>query len=356
MYKRILETPPENIIRDRKPVFGTFQGHPSLLDIRGVYRPIGVFPLPTFITNQRIKGHLSFFFTLGEYTGCIEFFDARYFGFAEVCFWNRSTKQRFSYRSLMGVRKRFIPYTLDKPSAVISFRKARYIKVSWDRTHNKFAVVFNLKGDSARPSVNGAFTAPMSSPECLDITSVTPSPTMRRCSAINLGSFPIHGTMGITSTDGTEKLQSNLDGCALFGIKQIYSRFRCKGSYLCGTGEIKGKRIEFYIAVSSQEAIDRDRYNDNVLFYDGKITTLPPVTITHNSGTMNKWNIQDTEGMIDMSFTPAAESMHQNSLFVIRTQYHTIFGDYEGVLLTSDGEKINLNKVSGIAKKYLLRL
>lgn len=356
MYTRKLTEPPASLVNKGKPVFGNYNKHPASLDIRNVYRPLGVFPLPTFITNFRIKVRLSFFFNIGQYIGTIDFLDAKFFGFAEVCFWNTATRQKFAYRSLMGPRFRFIPHELERPAAVISFRKWRYIKISWDRKHNKLSAVFKLKGDSVRPKANAVFSSHFSENNKMEYSAVCPAPILRRCSAYYLSAHTLQGSISLKKKNEEQKLTSVTDGIALFDMNRIYSRYRTHGEQLTGMGEINGKTVVFFLNVSSQEATDCFNYNTNVMFYNGETIPLPPVTITHNSGTMNKWNIQDTENMIDLSFVPYAENKHKHSIFILRTQYRTIYGGFEGVLLTPDGEKLVLHGLPGLAKKFLLRL
>jgi hypothetical protein len=60
--------------------------------------------------------------------------------------------------------------------------------------------------------------------------------------------------------------------------------------------------------------------------------------------------------MVDLVFTPISDSPRQLSAFIVRTDYHTVYGLYEGTLLTSDGEKIELKGFPGIGKKVLLRI
>lgn len=358
MYTRQVKEPPEALIKDGKPVFGTFSGHPERLDIRGIKEPFGILPipLPKFITNFRIKSRLSFFFDIGEYVGCIDFFDAKIVGFADVCFWNKTTKQRFTYQSLMGPRRRFVPHELEAPAALVSYKKTRYIRISWDHKKDKFSVIFNLRGDNVRPSATAALIAHYSNANTAELTAVIPAPTLRRCSAINLISLPVHGTLTLIPQSTAPKTMPDADGISMFDMSRTYFRFRTRGEFLTGIGMYNGKPISFRLSASSQDAVDPDSYNSNVLFYDGKATPLPPVTITHPFGTMNNWNIQDTENMVDLTFTPIAENLHMISIFVLRTQYDTIYGTFEGALLTASGEKISLKGISGLAKKYVIRL
>ena len=138
-----MEECPERLVEGGKCVFGTFAGHPERLDIRNVSRAYLDLPIPKVITNLRIKSRLSFFFTIGEYIGCVDFFDAKIVGMADVNFWNQTTKQRFSYRSVMGPRKRFVPHKLNQ-AGTSSYKKSRYIRINWDREHDKLSAIFNL--------------------------------------------------------------------------------------------------------------------------------------------------------------------------------------------------------------------
>ena len=355
MYSREITECPETFVKDKKPVLGTFRGHPERLDIRGVFRPYGTVPLPTFITNLRIKSSLSFFFNIGEYIGRVKFFDAKIFGMAEACFWNKNTKQKFIYRSVMGPRKRFVPHKLNL-AATTSYKKKRYIRISWDRARDRLSMIFNLRGNSVRPTANAALTAKYSSSQFAELTSVTPSPTLRRCRASYDAMLPLHGAISLISKSGEQKTMPDSEGCAFIDIIRTYMRFRSHGEYITGFGTINEKLISFRLEATSQEAADPDRYNSNILFYDGKVTTLPPVTITHPYGTMNKWIIQDTENMVDLTFTPIADNVNKLSIFVLRTQYDTIYGTFEGTLRTAKDEKITLKALQGLSEKYNIRL
>lgn len=347
---------PESFVRSGKPVFGTFKGHPRRLDIRGVFRPYGVIPLPTFITNLRIKSRLVFSFDIGECIGHVSFIDAKIAGFSEVVFWNKSTGQRFVYHSLMGPRRRLVPHSLEAASTS-NYSRSRYARISWNRSHDKLSVIFDVKGDSARPSARAALSASFSSSRFSDLTSVRPSPTLRRCSASYSASLPLAGSVSLSYKDGGTKTLSSSDaGAAFFCMTRTYMKFHSAGESVLGFGEHQGKPVSFLISSESHDAADTDRYNSNVLFYDGVPTPLPPVVITHYSGMDGKWVIQDTENMVDLTFSPVSRNVHNVNAFIVRSVYHTIYGILEGALVTSGGEKIAFKSFSGIAESYLIRL
>lgn len=355
MYSREMVTVPEKIIQNRKPVFGTFKGHPHNLDIREVFLPYGTLPLPTVITNLNIKSRLTFSFQLDEYIGFIEIYDAKIMGRAEVCFWNVNTKQCFCYHSMMGPRKRFIPHNLDY-GQFYCHKKSRYLRICWDRNHQKLSVIFNLKGKSSTPTANAALIAclPLENPS--EITFVNPAPTLRRCVANYFTALNLHGAVSLFAKNSSVKTMPDSNGACLFDITRSYTKFRTSGEILSITGLIEGKLFVVRLSNWSQDAIDRDTYNSNVLFYDGKTTPLPPVTITHPYGINKTWIIQDTENMVDLTYTPLAANPHTISALIFHTRYNILYGTFDGALLTKDGEKIQVQKMPGLAKKYLLRM
>ncbi|MEE0353652.1 MAG: DUF2804 family protein, partial [Treponema sp.] len=228
MYTRDLQEIPPSFVLNGRPVFGTFRGHPRRFDIRGVYRPYGVIPLPTFITNLRIKSRLIFSFNIGEYIGRISFIDAKIAGFSEVVFWNKNTSQRFAYHSLMGPRKRLIPHNLEAASTS-NYSKRRYTRISWNREQNRLSVIFDLKGDSVRPSARGAFSAVFNDSQFAELTSVRPNPTLRRSYASYSSVLPLHGSLTLAYNSGETKTMSESDGVCSFDMTRTYMKFRSHG-------------------------------------------------------------------------------------------------------------------------------
>lgn len=355
MYSRKIDDVPEKLVVNHRPVFGTFEGHPKRLDIRGIFKPYGLFPLPTFITNLRIKSRLTFSFDAGEYIGTIRFIDAKIVGFAEVVFWNKATNQRFAYHAVTGPRRRFIPHDLEKASTAC-YKKRRYTKISWDRKKNVFSVMFNLKGDSVRPSANGTFTADFNGSEFCESTCCVPFPTRRRANASYSATLPLQGTVILTYQNGETKDLQTVKGNSLFELSRVYMKFHSTGEFVSCTGCHKGKNISFKIASEIEDAVSAEKINRNILFYEGKVTPLPPVRITHPEGIREKWIIQDTENMVDLTFTPLSVNLNQINAFVARAAYYTVYGTFEGSIMTADGEKISFKSLSGLSENYLIRL
>ena len=359
LYTREISKIPGGIVKNGKPVFGTFDGCPERLDIRGVRSPFANIPLPSVVTNFRIKSSLSFLFSIGNYIGTVDFFDQKIFGLAEVTIWNRETKRRYAYRKLMGPRRRFIPHNL-KLGFCASFQKRRYVRISWDRERNRFSMIFSLRGDSLRPSADAAFVAPYTDERNNEVLSVVPFPTKRRCSATYCATFSIHGTLTLGQTKNSPgAVMEDTDGFSLFRVNRAYyhSRQGNERAAASGMADVGGvrRRVSFFLESPIENQVDVDGVNPNFLFVDGKKTPLPSVNITHTSGISKTWVIQDFENMVDLTFTPISANIRDLSFLVLRAKSDTVYGKFEGVLKTADGEDVVLHEFDGIVNHQEIR-
>lgn len=356
VYSREIIKPPKQLIHNGKPVFGTFAGVPERLDIRGVVRPFGVLPLPTFITDLRIRSSLLFVFSTGEHIGTIDFFDARLFGHAEVVLWEKGGARKLAYRAVIGPRRRLVPK--DTSTGVcVSFRRSRYIRVGWDARRGCLSLVLSLKGDSARPDVSAAFNASLGDSTSGCVSAVLPAPVMRRCRAMWIRTAPFTGSMTLRDKDShNAEPRRDEDGRVLLEVTRAYYKLRTKTISAIAAGSAGKRQISFCITSTSLRAVDADSYNENVLFCDGELTPLPPVKITYPFGLKGKWIIQDTENMVDLAFTPVSNHSRTLSIFILRTQSHSIYGTFDGAIRTKDGEHIALRNFPGIVRKQMMRL
>lgn len=356
MYSREISASPDKIVHNGKITFGAFEGCPDKFDIRGVRGPFVGVPLPSIITNFRIQSSLMFFFNIGPYVGTVDFFDHKVFGFADVVFWNTESGRKYTYRSFMGPRRRFIPHNLLNGFCA-SFNKHRYIRISWDHRHDRLSMIFNLKGDRSKPSANAAFIAHYSHPDMNELFSVIPAPSRRRCSANYIATPMIHGSIALGKTKFSDaSTMEAIDGNALLCVNRSYYNFHSVSEFVASAGVSDGKNFSFQIFTTQENAIDSENLNGNVLCVNGKYTLLPPVTITHPFGINKKWIIQDFENMVDLTFTPSSDVHRDVSFLVIKTQLNTIYGTFEGVIKTKDGESVVLHNFKGVAKNQLLRL
>ncbi|WP_147634937.1 DUF2804 family protein [Treponema pectinovorum] len=356
MYFRQMSPPPESLIKNGHANFGTFSGAISRLDIRGMRAPFGGVPLPVFISNFRIKSFLTFTFNVGQYLGTISFFDAKFFGLAEIDLWNKENGRKYCYKSIMGPRRRFIPHNIEQGFCA-SFNPHRYIRISWDHKRDRVSIIFNVKGDSARPSFQAALSGHFSDPCAAEITQCVPLKSRRRCSATYCVSTVLKGSLTTGKTKknlGQTITEENSN--SLLTINRAYYGYLCEGQSIYAAGTSKGQNIAFSILNTQSSTVDPESENQNILIVDGVPTPLPPVKMTHPFGINKKWIIQDTQNMVDLTFEPISQIYRDVQAFALKFLIKTIYGKFEGVLKTKDGQDIQINGFAGIAKDQFLRI
>lgn len=352
MYSRTMTDPPERIVYNGKPVFGAFSHPPKKLDISDVRNPYSAIKLPRFLSKLRIRADISVVFTSDEFTGIITLFDVKYFCFSEVVIWEKTSGKKYAYRYVFGFR-RLVSKNLERGRS-FTFKKRRYVRVSWDRNKKRLSVVFSMKGDTARPSFTGDFRLNMSDQKAAEWFSVVPAPIKRRCSATYYCEAPFRGSIMNHNTGLVSKRAD--ENICFFSMRRIFSKLRTWEMFITGMGHYEGKQLVLRLASSNHDATENDRYNDNALFLNNDITLLPPVTITCPYGVDGKWIIQDTENMIDLYFTPLSDHRRVSSIFILTADYHTVYGTFEGDLQTKGGEMLHLKDFPGIAQKQYLRM
>lgn len=356
MYSRTIGEVPEAIVKDGKAVFGTFFATPKKLDIKGLASSVSGFPIPSLFTNLRIKGRIAYMFSIGDYIGMVEFFDDKLFGLAEVIFWYRSTGKKFAYHVFMPPRGRFIPLRLDE-AVCVSYKKSRYIRLLWSRKKNRISLSFKVAGDKQRPPAQGKFTAHFDDAFFKEMVVVMPAPTTNRCSATWLSAMKIYGSLSIAAGKHTAAVpMESAAGIALMAMNRSHHKQRSKSEMMCALGDYEGRKLLFRFVNTNADSPDADNCNENVIIFDGHIIPLPAVTITHSFGINKTWVVQDTESMVDLTFTPLSISKRMLNILIMRNEYSNIYGVFDGVLLTEEGEKLTIRNFPGIVKKNILRI
>lgn len=350
MYSRSFDEPPRKLIEGRKAHFGTYTGVSPRFDIKGMRAPYAGIPLPSIISDIRIKSRLNYYFSIEKYIGLVEFFDFKIIGLAEICFWDKTNGKKYVYHSIMPTRRRFIPKNTER-GICASYKHSRYIKISWEKQRASKAMRFHLKRNSAWPDSEGWFHSIREDSMQQDLSFVNPAPSTSRCSAIWFSSMKINGHLAVKGEE-----PDNSPGLAAMVMNRFYSKTLSRATRICAMGNSGGKDIVFYMEATSYDAADCDKYNGNALVIDGVSTALPSVVATHPFGLNKKWIIQDTESMVDLTFTPSSLYRRALNLIALRSAYSHIYGTFDGVLLDKDGNKINLKDFPGMITRSYMRV
>jgi len=101
---------------------------------------------------------------------------------------------------------------------------------------------------------------------------------------------------------------------------------------------------------------DLSRAGENAIILDNRIHKLEQVKFDYVSGNyMQPWKFSDSEGRLDLVFTPFKDRTAVTNLSIITSEVHQMFGRYNGIVIADDGEKITLKDLIGFAEEHHAR-
>jgi hypothetical protein len=118
--------------------------------------------------------------------------------------------------------------------------------------------------------------------------------------------------------------------------------------------EEETRRFGFHIV--ENQAKENRKNNENVLWVNKLFTPLPPVRITMPNGPESDWVIQDTDGMVDLVFTPKQINKFGARILFTKGDFYAPIGYYNGVLVNAKEEQILIKNQWGIGQKINLQV
>ena len=115
-----------------------------------------------------------------------------------------------------------------------------------------------------------------------------------------------------------------------------------------GKKVIDGKEQYFGFNLTRNQSINQDDYNENLVWFEGKTSRLTPVVFRHETDKL--WHVQDVHGMVDLRFEIGDEFLMRVPAKVIDIDYHITFGTLSGYVCDEDGNKYELDGMTGIGE------
>jgi hypothetical protein len=101
---------------------------------------------------------------------------------------------------------------------------------------------------------------------------------------------------------------------------------------------------------------DLSAASENCLLLNGKVHKLETVEFDYVSGDyMKPWKFRDSQGRLDLEFTPFKDRTATTNLGIISSQVHQMFGCYSGLVEADDGEVIQIESLIGFAEEHQAR-
>lgn len=101
---------------------------------------------------------------------------------------------------------------------------------------------------------------------------------------------------------------------------------------------------------------DLSRAGENAILLENRIHKLEQVSFDYSSSDyMRPWRFTDSQGRLDLTFTPFKDRTAQTNIGVISSLVHQMFGLYNGTALTDGNEAIQIRDLVGFAEEHHAR-
>ena len=101
---------------------------------------------------------------------------------------------------------------------------------------------------------------------------------------------------------------------------------------------------------------DLSKAGENALILENRLHKLEQVKFDYTTGDyMKPWKFCDSDGRLDLTFTPFKERIAKTKLGIIDSEVHQMFGHYNGKAVADNGEVIFLKDLIGFAEGHHAR-
>lgn len=167
---------------------------------------------------------------------------------------------------------------------------------------------------------------------------------------------------GFIEIDG-KRIDLNEESTAIIDDHRAYYPFVSHYDWITYMGKDKEGKF-FAFNLTENQSIDPERYNENLIWLEGKTSLLPPVTFnkTAKTGRFHDgkekelvWHITDEHGMVDLYYEIDSTYANRANALVASINYFVTFGRLNGFVLEEDGTKHEFNDALAVGEDKSLR-
>jgi hypothetical protein len=348
MYDRPILEPIPCIVTNGEFNYGSYAKPFQFTNMLDVERPYH-YPIPRIFKYFRLKEWIAFYLGDSKHFFMTTLYDAKSVALAYFQGYDRETKRSFGFRRLLvGGSLHFGP-SLDGTRLV--FRGGRdFLEYNLCLSQGLLSVRVGHRGNRTSPSFSGNMALTWNDRQTAMETVCLPL-GLNRAMYSTKALMPMNGYFKI----GRETIDfSGSDAMGVLDDHKGYYPYRLRYDWVTGFGlDGKGGRMGFNL--TDNQVKDPAKYNENCMWMGGRTFPLPPVKVTRPRGVYDEWIIQDTEGLVDLTFHPETKNDLRLNLLMARSDYSGPFGTFKGFVRNGDGERIDASQVYGMGEKKYLR-
>jgi hypothetical protein len=343
-----LEAPPESAVTKGEFNYGRFSAPIPRVNMLDVARPYH-YAVPQAFKAFRLKEWQAFQFGNERWFFFTALYSAKPLNLAIFVAYDREAKKQYGFRKgFIGRPYRFSESLAD--SRIAYRRRNRHFMIECRSDEGRIELDVEDRQRKAGRSISGHFSFAMGQQTAAPISVCLPLGLNRAMYSTKV-LMPMEGSF---NCGGEEQRFEAPTAMGVLDDHKGYYPYNLRYDWVSGFGvDAKGRRVGFNL--TDNQVKDQAKYNENCLWINNRIYSLPPVKVTRPEGYRGPWVIQDTEGLVDLVFTPEAMNDIRYNLGVTACNYHGPFGSFRGVIRNGTGEKIDASTLFGAGEEKFLR-
>lgn len=160
-----------------------------------------------------------------------------------------------------------------------------------------------------------------------------------------------------------EEMLTDEDSAAIVDDHRGYYPRHAHYDWVTTTGKCNVDGEEKWLAfnLTRNQSVDQEKYNENILWLEGKTSILPPITFTRNPESKDfkdysEWIVKDEHDMVNLKFKVYNMNPMIMHALVVNIDYYVAYGELEGYIRDEDGKKYVLDGMLGMGEDKTLLL
>lgn len=318
--------------------FGTFDKEFPKMDFLKVNKPS---PFPNKLNKYRLTLWEATEINFDKVILLTAVCDMGLFGTALTVLYDKRTKKCRSWQEILPSKKAVISDTIINSSETYS--KGENVKIRYVNNFQRGeAIVSGYASDKKEGTID--YRVKLTRVSKPSIVSIPFAANMPLYSQKDL--FSVEGYLEING----ERFVADSATTAIIDDHRGYYPRKAHYDWVTTMGkkEIDGKEQYFGFNLTRNQSINQDDYNENLIWFEGDTTLLTPVVFKHETPTL--WHVQDTKGMVNVTFDIGDEFLMMLTTGIINIDYHITFGELSGYVCDPDGNKYILDGMAGIGE------
>jgi hypothetical protein len=348
VYTRKLKSAPAVLYGETGFEFGSFDKpivNPNLIDAQRPYK----LPLPRALKWMQLREWQAFQISNGTHFVMVAIYNAKKISLVQFIVYDIVNNKKYRYE------KKAAPWSIKVPNGLFG-TEASYTSNNFsllakhDLNNNLLGLTASIKNMKGLPDVEAKFTGQHDTTRYQPMVVCMPF-SEKRAMYSHKCLMPVSGS--IQFGNDVIAFPDKISQLIIDDHKGYYP-YRTVYDWLTGMGrDENGNMIGFNF--TDNQVLDHETNNENCLWQDGQLTTLPPIKVTRPDGYIGNWFVKDEYGVVNLEFRPVIHTAVDVNLLIMRSNYQGPYGFFNGFIKNDNGERVQVKELFGMGEDFYLR-